>query len=97
LGSHEGVARGQPLRKGFLDLAEDAAASRRLAADAHHLQPWRLDDDADVQPMPQPDARVCDGEASVRQRLQTQIALIGAEHLAAIDGEAEQAVELRSG
>jgi hypothetical protein len=78
----------------FLHLAEDATSPRRLAADAHHLQPRRLDDDADIQPMPQPDARVRDGEAAIRQRAQAQIALVSAKHLPAIDGEAEQAVEL---
>ena len=63
------------------------------AADAFNLKPRGLHDDADVLPVTPDRCRVGDAVAPVRQRHEAPIAVVAAQHIAAVDGELEQAVE----
>ena len=70
-----------------------AAGAPGAAGDALHLKPRGLHDDADVLPVTPDRGRVGDAVAPVRQRHEAPVAVVAAQHIAAVDGELEQAVE----
>ena len=80
------------MREIFLNLAENSPAPAS-AAHPLHLKPRSLHDNTDILPVPARDASVRDAIAAIGHGHQPLVAVVSAQHIAAVDGKLEQAVE----